>query len=92
VTEQNDVRLKLGRYKKPADFHEIEQPELLEPKSELTLDQEEFPPVIEQKRIVDELDSLREEIQRLESIYQQKVAALDELKKSLLHQAFSGAL
>ena len=26
----------------------------------------------------------------LESIYQQKVAALEELKKSILHQAFSG--
>ncbi|HOB01058.1 MAG TPA: restriction endonuclease subunit S, partial [Casimicrobium huifangae] len=33
-----------------------------------------------------------EETQRLESLYQQKLAALDELKKSLLHQAFSGAL
>ena len=30
--------------------------------------------------------------QRLESIYQQKLAALDELKNSLLHQAFNGAL
>ena len=30
--------------------------------------------------------------QRLESIYKQKLAALDELKKSLLQQAFSGAL
>ena len=28
--------------------------------------------------------------QRLESIYQRKLAALDALKKSLLHQAFSG--
>lgn len=38
------------------------------------------------------MDGLREETQRLESIYQRKLAALDELKKSLLHQAFSGAL
>ena len=30
--------------------------------------------------------------QRLESLYQQKLAALDVLKKSLLHQAFSGQL
>ena len=30
--------------------------------------------------------------QRLESIYQQKLAALGELKKSLLYQAFSGKL
>ena len=32
------------------------------------------------------------ETHRLESIYRQKLAALDELKKSLLHQAFSGQL
>jgi type I restriction enzyme S subunit len=47
---------------------------------------------IEQKQIVGKLDSLREETQRLESIYQRKVAALEALKKSLLHQAFSGEL
>ena len=38
------------------------------------------------------LDALSEETRRLESIYQQKLAALDELKKSLLHQAFSGEI
>jgi type I restriction enzyme S subunit len=32
------------------------------------------------------------ETQHLESIYQQKLAALEELKKSLLHQAFTGQL
>jgi type I restriction enzyme S subunit len=46
----------------------------------------------EQKAILQKLDSLAEETQRLESLYRQKLAALDELKKSLLHQAFSGAL
>jgi type I restriction enzyme S subunit len=51
-----------------------------------------FPVVSEQKQIVDKLNSLREETQRLESIYQQKLAALDALKKSLLDQAFTGAL
>ena len=45
-----------------------------------------------QKAIAAKLDSLDEETQRLESIYQQKLAALEELKKSLLHQAFSGQL
>ncbi len=47
---------------------------------------------IEQKQIVTEVDSLRQETQRLEGIYQQKLAALEALKKSLLHQAFSGHL
>jgi type I restriction enzyme S subunit len=45
-----------------------------------------------QREIVRELDQLSAETDRLESLYQQKLAALDELKKSLLHQAFSGAL
>ncbi len=51
-----------------------------------------FPNLTEQRVIVSNLDDLSEETQHLESIYQQKVAALDELKKSLLHQAFSGNL
>ncbi|MDP3230569.1 MAG: restriction endonuclease subunit S [Acidovorax sp.] len=46
----------------------------------------------EQQKIVDEIETLLEQTQRLAFIYQQKLAALDELKKSLLHQAFSGAL
>jgi type I restriction enzyme S subunit len=50
------------------------------------------PPVVDQIRIADNLDSLVFETQRLESLYQQKLAALDALKKSLLHQAFSGQL
>ncbi len=51
-----------------------------------------FPPLKEQEKIAAKLDSLYEETQRLESIYQQKLASLDALKKSLLHQAFSGQL
>lgn len=49
-------------------------------------------PILEQKKISSELDELIVETQRLESIYQQKLTALDDLKKSLLHQAFSGQL
>lgn len=46
----------------------------------------------EQRAIICKLDGLRQETQRLESLYQRKLAALDALKQSLLHQAFSGAL
>ncbi len=46
----------------------------------------------EQKRIVSTLELLSAETQRLGSIYQRKFAALDELKQSLLHQAFTGQL
>ena len=51
-----------------------------------------IPSLTEQRRIVAILDKLSQESQRLESIYQQKLAALDELKQSLLHQAFNGDL
>lgn len=51
------------------------------------------PPTLdEQHKIVGRLDALRNETQRLESLYQRKIAALDELKQSLLQQAFSGQL
>jgi type I restriction enzyme S subunit len=51
-----------------------------------------FPKLDVQRAIVARLDALATETQRLESIYQQKLVALDELKKSLLYQAFNGAL
>jgi len=51
-----------------------------------------FPPVAEQKKIVARLDSLSEETQRLARIYEQKLEALESLKKSILHEAFSGNL
>jgi type I restriction enzyme S subunit len=50
------------------------------------------PPVTVQRREMAKADELLFETQRLESIYQQKLAALEELKKSLLHQAFNGEL
>jgi type I restriction enzyme S subunit len=45
-----------------------------------------------QQTIAAKLDSLSAETQRLEAVYQQKLTALDELKKSLLHRAFNGDL
>jgi type I restriction enzyme S subunit len=51
-----------------------------------------FPSLAEQKILTIKLEELSSETQRLESIYQQKLTALDDLKKSLLHQAFSGNL
>lgn len=46
----------------------------------------------EQERIVEQLETMQSETQHLESLYQRKIAALDELKQSLLQQAFSGQL
>lgn len=46
----------------------------------------------EQRRIVCQLDALDAETQRLADIYERKLATLVALKKSLLHQAFTGNL
>ncbi len=52
-----------------------------------------FPTTIEeQKKISDQLNDFQSETQRLESLYQRKIDALDELSNSLLYQAFSGKL
>ncbi len=52
----------------------------------------QLPSIQQQEAIVLAIDDLHAETQRLESIYKKKLAALDELKQSLLHQAFSGQL
>jgi type I restriction enzyme, S subunit len=49
------------------------------------------PKMEEQMVVARSLEALQSETQRLESIYQRKLSALDALKKSLLHQAFNGA-
>ena len=46
----------------------------------------------QQKQAVEKLDALTAETQRLARLYERKLAALEALKKSLLHQAFTGAL
>jgi len=46
----------------------------------------------EQKEIVRKLDALFAETRKLETIYQQKLADLEELKKSVLKRAFNGDL
>ena len=61
----------------------------------ITMQREFFhviPPIDEQMQLVGALDGLFESSQRLATLYERKVTALDELKKSLLNQAFSGAL
>ena len=51
-----------------------------------------LPPLPIQRSVAAQFSLLREETQRLESLYQRKLAALDELKQSLLHQALIGHL
>ncbi|PIZ92206.1 MAG: restriction endonuclease subunit S [Candidatus Magasanikbacteria bacterium CG_4_10_14_0_2_um_filter_41_31] len=48
--------------------------------------------IAEQKSIVIKLDALFAETKKLEAIYQQKLANLEELKKSVLKKAFAGEL
>jgi type I restriction enzyme S subunit len=46
----------------------------------------------EQGKIVQKLDALSLETKKLEAIYTQKIADLEEMKKSVLQKAFSGQL
>ncbi len=51
-----------------------------------------LPSLAEQEKIVERFDSFTLIGQSLERVYQQKIAALDELKQSLLQKAFTGQL
>ena len=51
-----------------------------------------LPPLGEQRTIVAAAMELRVETDRLARLYANKLAALDDLKRSLLHRAFSGGL
>ena len=51
-----------------------------------------LPTIEEQQTIVRQLDALRAETQKLEAVYQKKIADLEELKKSILQKAFAGEL
>ncbi len=51
-----------------------------------------LPLIEEQKLIVKKLDKLSMEAIKLEAVYQQKLDALEELKKSILQKAFKGKL
>jgi type I restriction enzyme, S subunit len=51
-----------------------------------------LPPVVEQKNIVAAAMEIRDETESLAGYYQRKITALDELKQTLLYQAFSGQL
>lgn len=43
---REDIHLKVGRYKKPANYYDREVPDVSDPKSELTLDHDEFQALI----------------------------------------------
>lgn len=51
-----------------------------------------LPPIAEQKAVVVQLNNLKTKTQQMESIYHQKLINLEDLKKSILSQAFTGNL
>jgi type I restriction enzyme, S subunit len=51
-----------------------------------------LPSLTEQEEIILQVNALQVETQKLEGIYQQKIAALEELKKTILEKAFKGEL
>lgn len=51
-----------------------------------------LPNILEQQKIVAQLDELQEQTKKLQQIYEQKIKDLDELKQSILQKAFNGEL
>jgi type I restriction enzyme S subunit len=51
-----------------------------------------LPPIEEQRRIMARADEMFAELERIRSSNRRRISLLDELKQSLLHQAFSGNL
>jgi type I restriction enzyme S subunit len=52
----------------------------------------QLPPIEQQLTVINRIATIEQELQNLAFNYRRKLAALDELKKSLLHEAFTGAL
>jgi type I restriction enzyme, S subunit len=52
----------------------------------------DFPSLTEQQKIVFQLNALSTETKKLETLYQKKLAELEDLKKSILEKAFKGEL
>lgn len=50
------------------------------------------PTIEEQIQLIEKAETLRAETQKLEAVYQKKIADLEELKKSILQKAFAGEL
>jgi type I restriction enzyme S subunit len=51
-----------------------------------------LPSLVGQQKVVETIKELEAETQRLANLYERKLAALEALKESLLHQAFTGKL
>jgi type I restriction enzyme S subunit len=51
-----------------------------------------FPSIEKQNYLISYLDELSEYIEKLEAVYNRQIALHDELKQSILHQAFNGNL
>jgi type I restriction enzyme S subunit len=51
-----------------------------------------FPPIESTCAFIDQIEQLQVLVRELEILYEQKLIALDELKKSILQKAFSGEL
>ena len=51
-----------------------------------------LPPIEEQLAVVRKIEALTEQLECVADIYTREMAALEALKQSLLHQAFTGKL
>lgn len=79
---------------KSFDFTEMDKgsgrPSLV--KTDLLQIKMSFPSISTQEEIINKIDAFHSETKKLEAIYTQKIADLEEMKKSVLQKAFSGQL
>lgn len=85
LLKSQDIRKKLIESGGGIGINSLNQQSL----SSLTIN---YPSLLEQKLIVNTLETLYLKNQKLETIYQRKLEALAELKQSILQKAFTGQL
>lgn len=90
ITTQKFIELYLNSIKLDDFISGMAQPKLNQ--TQLNKIPIPFSPMEQQKQIVKKLNTLQTETKKLETIYQQKLDNLSELKKSILQKAFSGEL
>lgn len=82
---ESNMRLLLSKVSRGATVHRLTTDSL----RELSIG---IPSLTTQQDTVKKIDALSSESKRLEAIYQSKIKALEELKKSILQKAFNGDL
>ncbi len=92
LVAQNCLGLKIGSTIEPKQVESLDRLAQTQPTGQLYWYELAIPELTEQRAIANAVDEVVAYSQKLETIYTQKLANLDELKQSLLQKAFAGQL